>query len=140
VRVALAAYGRAALTVQRSGSVLDLERLSRDAAQEGFSAVGRPEWVLAHRADIRSVRFSYLGPQGDGCRTVADIELGDGSRSWFTMDMSRRSFRSLPACPHDEVARLLCAGVTLESQHVPLSAAEQDRWDRHLRGERPATG
>jgi hypothetical protein len=85
----------------------DLEHLMVVAREKGWSAVGRPAWLDAHKDPIRSLWMVVFGLEEPALlRCMVIAVLDDGSGGSFTLDVSLADFNRLPDATPEELAML----------------------------------
>lgn len=102
-------------------SVDSLADICRDAANQGRSAVGRPDWLAAKREQVTEAYIHVFGLEASSTfRCIATVILADESRWYFTVDMQRRRFRSLESLSKRQL-RAMALRHLGDARHVPLS-------------------
>ncbi|GAA4503407.1 hypothetical protein GCM10023191_056290 [Actinoallomurus oryzae] len=114
----------------KTSSTPELERLMAAAGENGWSAVGRPAWLRAHRDRIRSLFLVVFGVEEHTVyRCLVTAVLDDGSGGGFTLDMSFDDFNGLPDVTPKELTRLAHLYLA-RFPPVELDPAQQEAWER----------
>lgn len=127
----------------KSATMADLERLTRNAQANGWSAVGRPQLVgLAGESVHRLMLLVSNYVSAIAYRCVVAVFTGDDEAKIFTLDVAIEEFHHLPAITIEELVELARQGLftfpMLEFDPAQLEASEEI--GRQLRARRQRKG
>jgi hypothetical protein len=81
----------------KTASAAELEHLMTKAADNHWSANGRPAWFAEHRAEFAEAFVVVFGPEGAKgvYRCVTTVLLEDKTGGFFSLDMWKKDFDAL---------------------------------------------
>lgn len=99
-----------------------LRELGREASVMSLSATGRPGWLATVAESVDAIYLHVFSDDSPSTyRCIATVLLSDESSWYFSVDVNKRTFRSVASASRQEIGALPLR-VLESARHVPVEA------------------
>lgn len=123
-------YNQSTRSDIKLATLSEVDRFVARAEQNGWSAVGRPEWLAMHRDRIINVIVMQFGKEASDvfrCLCTAMLDIGTGHS--FTLDVSEEDFSRLDDVPI-EMLVVFAHRYLIHFPPLPLDPSQEESWRR----------